>query len=85
MNSIGMQVFAGDSGLFINKWTTMIEGISGIGVDYRFNTGDKYFLKLKNAASKNFDCKQRVFDNFGFYGFEIKTIRNGIFVQLKNT
>lgn len=71
---LGMIRAKSDISLFFKFKNDRLIGITGNYVDDNVNAGDQEFQHETLTTLEKFDSKPRVFDNFSFFGTQIKTV-----------
>lgn len=80
VNDIGMKPLISDPSLYVKTGDDGPEGITGSYVDDCLHAGNEEFQKTTEVSLKKFDSKPRVYDNFDFFGTQIKTEQGNFFV-----
>lgn len=78
-NDIGMKPLTGDGAVFVRRNGDEIEGITGSYVDDCLNAGNADFEQTTEKTLQRFESKPRVYDDFDFFGTQIRTIAPGKF------
>lgn len=75
-----MQPCLSDPSLYFKLDNGTLIGLTGNYVDDVLNAGTAEFETLTEATLKRFDCKEREYDNFAFFGPRLQTVKEGGFM-----
>lgn len=78
VNDLGMLSAPGDASLYVKRSTpkddSSVDGVSGMYVDDSINAGNERFEQLTEMTLQKFESKPRTYDDFDFFGAQIRTI-----------
>lgn len=69
-----------DPSMYLKHENDSLIGMTGNYVDDELNSGTPKFEKLTEGTMRKFECKKREYDNFGFFGTRIHTVRKDEFL-----
>lgn len=77
VDDLGMTPTIGDSALYTKETNGKVDGICGSFVDDTLNAGSDTCERLAEVTLTMFESKSRDYENFDFYGTQIRTIKPG--------
>ena len=78
-HDFGLVPLLGDPSLYVKRNMEDVDGLLGMYVDDSFIGGNDDMQELTKLSLKKFDSKERVWDNFEFFGTSIKPHADGSF------
>ena len=78
-HDLGLVPLLGDPSLYVKRNEEDLDGLLGMYVDDSFIGGNDSMQELTKLSLKKFDSKERVWDNFEFFGTSIQSYADGSF------